>query len=149
MANFQQDDRRAWRALAYRMERELPVMLPGALTEIAETFAAASVTNEAICILGLGKLAALQSTVSDRTQNIFALHLFRSSSGSLQPQYAIMSAWDKMNAPGESFWELHRRLADRYEADLAMVRMMQKGRHNSGVPDVPSPVGPAGCGLEL
>ncbi|CAE7662009.1 mtr [Symbiodinium sp. CCMP2456] len=48
MAHFQQDDRRAWRALAYRMERELPVMLPGALTEIAETFAAASVTNEAL-----------------------------------------------------------------------------------------------------
>ncbi|CAE7561830.1 mtr, partial [Symbiodinium necroappetens] len=42
MAHFQQDDRRAWRALAYRMERRMM----SEAEEIAETFAAASVTNE-------------------------------------------------------------------------------------------------------
>ncbi|CAE7533962.1 mtr [Symbiodinium natans] len=47
LAHFRQEDRRAWRALAYRMERELPVFLPSALTEIAETFAKAAVAAEA------------------------------------------------------------------------------------------------------
>ena len=35
--------------------------------EIAETFAAASVTNEAICILGLGKLAVSRSQQPNKT----------------------------------------------------------------------------------
>lgn len=42
LVHFEQKDVRAWQALAYRIESELPVLSPSALTEVCSAFVAAS-----------------------------------------------------------------------------------------------------------
>eukprot|EP00435_Cladocopium_sp_Y103_P055802 s563_g18.t1 len=42
LVHFEQKDARAWKALAYRIESELPLLSPSALTEVCSAFAAAS-----------------------------------------------------------------------------------------------------------
>ncbi|CAE8641695.1 unnamed protein product, partial [Polarella glacialis] len=48
LAHFGHRDKRAWRALGHRVERELPVILPSALCEILESFSLARVRSESL-----------------------------------------------------------------------------------------------------